>query len=418
MEKGSQIDLPRAPLRIRPWTRRRRVHSVTRYATLACLAILVYYITFKGTPAASLRRHRNGLSVQRLHEQLAACKLLRSVPAGPSGPREVNKRWIAGTKPVLILNATIWTGEPSPGTSAEDARKGVGYAWISSNVLVDRGLITRVSQDISTADLPADCEVHDARGRQLTAGVVDMHSHAGLDDYGGLGDDTNELSDNITPYVKSIDGFDPLSPAIRLIKSGGVTTSLILPGSGNNMGGEAFVLKMAAGRAGGRAEVSQEDLFADPDKTWRYMKMACGENPKGVYGKVGRGPFSRLGEGWAFRHAFEQAREYVQAQDDWCRTAETVGVDNMESYLPSELRWESLGAVLRGQVRVNTHCYTVKDLEAYVRLTNDFKFRVYAFHHAHQTYLVPEVLKRAYGGTPATALFADSSQFKDKSRAI
>jgi hypothetical protein len=90
----------------------------------------------------------------------------------------------------------------------------------------------------------------------------------------------------------------------------------------------------------------------------------------------------------------------------------------MQNYLPHELRWESLGAVLRGQVRVNTHCYTVKDLEAYVRLTNEFKFRVYAFHHAHQTYLVPEVLKRAYGGTPATALFADTSQFYDHSKLI
>jgi imidazolonepropionase-like amidohydrolase len=414
MEKAPLIDRPRAPLRMRQWTRRRRV-SVTRWATLACLAILVYYITVKSTP---VRRPRNALSVQKLHEQLATCKLLRSVPSGPSAARAANKRWVPGTKPILIRNATIWSGEPSPGTSVEDARKGIGYTWTTSDVLVDRGLITKVAPGISTADLPAGCEVHEARGRQLTAGIVDMHSHAGLDDYGGLGDDTNELSDNITPYVRSIDGFDPLNRGIRLIKSGGVTTSLILPGSGNNMGGEAFVLKMAAGNASGRAELSQEDMFADPDKTWRYMKMACGENPKNVYGKVGRGPFSRLGEGWEFRHAFEQAREYVQLQDDWCRAAESVGVENMQNYLPHELRWESLGAVLRGQVRVNTHCYTVKDLEAYVRLTNEFKFRVYAFHHAHQTYLVPEVLKRAYGGTPATALFADTSQFHDHSKLI
>jgi imidazolonepropionase-like amidohydrolase len=414
MEKAPLIDRPRAPLRMRQWTRRRRV-SVTRWATLACLAILVYYITVKSTP---VRRPRNALSVQKLHEQLATCKLLRSVPSGPSAARAANKRWVPGTKPILIRNATIWSGEPSPGTSVEDARKGIGYTWTTSDVLVDRGLITKVAPGISTADLPAGCEVHEARGRQLTAGIVDMHSHAGLDDYGGLGDDTNELSDNITPYVRSIDGFDPLNRGIRLIKSGGVTTSLILPGSGNNMGGEAFVLKMAAGNASGRAELSQEDMFADPDKTWRYMKMACGENPKNVYGKVGRGPFSRLGEGWEFRHAFEQAREYVQSQDDWCRAAESVGVENMQNYLPHELRWESLGAVLRGQVRVNTHCYTVKDLEAYVRLTNEFKFRVYAFHHAHQTYLVPEVLKRAYGGTPATALFADTSQFHDHSKLI
>lgn len=119
-----------------------------------------------------------------------------------------------------------------------------------------------------------------------------------------------------------------------------------------------------------------------------------------------------MGEGWEFRHAFEQASNLVKAQDDWCAAAESVGAHNMNSYLPQHLKWESLGAVLRGQVRVNTHCYTIPDLEMYVRLTNEFKFRVYAFHHAHQTYLVPDVLKRAYGGTPAAALFGDNMYYK------
>jgi hypothetical protein len=177
------------------------------------------------------------------------------------------------------------------------------------------------------------------------------------------------------------------------------------------MGGEAFVVKMAVGKENGRDEISQQDMIADPDRNWRYMKMACGENPKRVYGKYGeRGPFSRLGEAWEFRHALEQARDYVQEQDAWCAAADASGAESMGTYLPQKLQWESLGAVLRGQVRVNTHCYTIPDLEAFVRHTNEFKFRLYAFHHAHQTYLVPEVLKRTWGGTPAAALFADNSK--------
>lgn len=226
-----------------------------------------------------------------------------------------------------------------------------------------------------------------------------------------LDDDTNEMSNDISPFVRSIDGLNPLDPQIQVIKSGGVTTSLILPGSGNNMGGEAFVIKHAVGLANGRSELSQEDLLADPEKHWRYMKMACGENPKRVYGKVGRGygPMSRLGEAWYFRHAFEQATTLIKAQDDWCSAADRIGAENMNIYLPQELQWESLGALLRGQVLLNTHCYTVPDLEAFVRHTNEFKFKIRAFHHAHQTYLVPEVLKRAYGGVaPAAALFADN----------
>lgn len=122
------------------------------------------------------------------------------------------------------------------------------------------------------------------------------------------------------------------------------------------------------------------------------MKMACGENPKGNYGAKSNGRyFSRLGESYAFRHAFEQAQSFIQKQDDWCSKAEAVGVDNMDGYLPQELQWETLGAAMRGQVHINIHCYTATDLEAMVDHTNEFKFAVRTFHHAHQAFLVPEV---------------------------
>lgn len=243
-----------------------------------------------------------------------------------------------------------------------------------------------------------------------------MHSHTGMEPLPELrgGSDGNELSSDITPYVRSIDGFNPLDPQLQVIKSGGVTTSLILPGSGNNMGGEAFVIKHAVGISDGRTNISQIDMLADPERNWRYMKMACGENPKRVYGHVGKhdGPFSRMGEAWYFRHAFERATEYVKKQDDWCTAADKYGASSMQSYLPQALEWESLAAVLRGQVHVNTHCYTVADLEDYVRYTNEFKFPVRAFHHAHQTYLVPEVSMSHPVSTTQTANLSIRSSSK------
>ncbi|KAG9666925.1 amidohydrolase, partial [Aureobasidium melanogenum] len=405
--------LPQYSEVVRPWADRRRKRRIFRLVAATCLSYFAYS-AYK--ISANTEKPASLLSATRLQEDFATCAALQRIPEALSGGREYNKRYVNGTKPVLIQNATVWTGEPISGTSAEDARKGKGFAWIQSDVFVEHGLIKRVAPSISLADLPSDYETFNAHGRQLTAGIVDMHSHAGLGSLGGLQGDENELSSDITPYVKSLDSLDPLHPEIQWIKSGGVTTSLLLPGSGNNIGGEAFLVKLAVGKEGGRAELSQQDMLADPDRTWRYMKNACGENPKRVYGKVGeRGPFSRMGEGWEFRHAFEQARDYVKAQDDWCAAAKSVGAENMNSYLPQKLEWENLGAVLRGQVRVNTHCYTIPDLEMYVRLTNEFKFRVYAFHHAHQTYLVPDVLKRAYGGTPAAALFGDNMYYKVES---
>ncbi|KAF2737746.1 amidohydrolase [Polyplosphaeria fusca] len=413
MEKETIDALPTYNDATRPWRLkdRRRRRKAFRLFAVAFVAYLGWS-TFQ--LVKNTQKPANILSIEQLQADHAVCASLRAVPQEPSGSRERNQRWVSTTKPTLIRNATIWTGEAAARTSEEEARRGKGYSWIAGqDVFIDNGLIKTIGEKISLDGLPKETQTYDANGRQLTAGIVDMHSHAGLSSVANLQDDVNEMSKDITPFVKSIDGLDPLQPEFEFIKSGGVTTSLILPGSANNMGGEAFVVKLAVGNHSGRAEISQQDMLAAPDSGLRWMKMACGENPKRIYGKVGeRGPFSRLGEAWEFRHALEQARDYVQSQDAWCAAADKHGVENTQSYLPQQLQWESLGAVLRGQVRINTHCYTIPDLEAFVRHTNEFKFRVFAFHHAHQTFLIPEVLKRAWGGTPAAALFADNMYYK------
>ncbi|KAK7408099.1 hypothetical protein QQX98_009754 [Neonectria punicea] len=399
--------------RLRSRRAMRRSRGIKLFA-LGCLAFLAFAQWKQLQPDSEPR-----LSLKKLHEDLATCKKIRTKPQDPSGlGRDKNARYIDGGKPTLIKNATIWIGEPVEGTSEEDARAGKGWEWISGDVLLEHGLIKKVEANIPTDQLSDDTIIYDAGGRQLTSGIIDMHSHAGVYPLPSLNGnaDGNEMSDNITPWARAIDAIYPFDTQIEVIKSGGVTTSLVLPGSGNNIGGEAYIIKHAVGKPDGRKEISAEDLLADPDRNWRYMKMACGENAKRVHGGVGRRPFSRMGESYDFRHAFEQAQELVQKQDDWCDRAEAVGVEALDGYLPQVIAWEALAAALRGQVHINTHCYTVPDLEAMVDHTNEFKFPVRAFHHAHQTYLVPEILKRTWGGRPpASALFADNMYYKTES---
>ncbi|KAI7154324.1 amidohydrolase [Hortaea werneckii] len=416
MEKD---DLPRystsdeyAALRQRRQWRRR----ILRLAILVAFGFALFHWSSDINKAKSTT-DQELLSKERLVADYATCSKLRHKPQDPIGPREANARWQQSQKPVLIRNATVWTGEAVASSSSRDESAGESYSWIHADVYLEKGIIRRVEPGIAPSSLAADHETWDANGRLLTAGIVDMHSHAGVDTLPELvgSSDDNELSSDTTPYVRSLDAFNPLDHQLEVIKSGGVTTSLILPGSGNNIGGEAYVIKHAVGPSNGRPEISAEDMLADPDQNWRYMKCACGENAKRVYGEVGRdyGPFSRMGEAYYFRHAFEQASHLVQAQDDWCNAADRLGAENMPDYLPAPLEWETLAAALRGQVMVNTHCYTIPDLEAFVRHTNEFNFSVRAFHHAHQTYLVPEILKRAYGDRPpAAALFADNMYYK------
>jgi len=402
------------------WRRHKPRRARTlRFLALGCLCFIAFAQWKQlSQPAASVSPSNpdltiHGLSVNKLQAGLATCEKLRKKPQDPIGDgRDRNARYIDGHAPTLIKNATVWVGEPAKGTTPEAARKGSGFRWITSDVYLEHGLIKRVESSIALSSVAKDTLVFDARGRPLTAGIVDMHSHAGVGSLPGLEgwEDSNEMASDITPYVRSIDGLLPSDPQIQVIKSGGVTTSLILPGSANNMGGEAYVIKHAVGKADGRNETSAADMLADPDRNWRFMKMACGENPKNVYGKPGKqGPTSRLGESWEFRHAFEQATKLVQEQDDWCDAAAS-GVHHMKSYLRQEIRWESLGALLRDQIRLNTHCYTIPDLEAFVDHTNEFKFKVRAFHHAHQTYLVPEVSYSRALLTPSILTCSPDSQ--------
>ncbi|KAK1989972.1 amidohydrolase [Colletotrichum falcatum] len=386
-----------------------------RVLGLACLALIVCAQWRQMTPTTATPRTgltTRGLSVWRLEEDLATCGKLHGKPVDPPGyGRARNSRHVDGHRPTVIRNASVWVGEPADGTTK--------YAWARADVFIEHGLIKRVVEDMPMSTLPGDVLVYDADGRPLTSGIIDMHSHAAVHSLPTLhgNEDVSELSTDITPYVRSIDGIQPTDHQLQVIKSGGVTTSLILPGSSNNIGGEAYVIKHAVGAADGRNETSVVDMLADPGRSWRHMKMACGENAKQVHGKAGeRGPYSRLGESWEFRRALEHAAHIVREQDDWCSRA-AAGLENVGAYLPNELEWEALVAVLRGQVHVHAHCYTIADLEAFVDHTNEFKFPIRAFHHAHQTHLVPEmtcqILKRAWGDSPpASALFADNMWYK------
>ncbi|KAL0956502.1 hypothetical protein HGRIS_002646 [Hohenbuehelia grisea] len=115
---------------------------------------------------------------------------------------------------------------------------------------------------------------------------------------------------------------------------------------------------------------------------------------------------------WTLRQGYETARKIKDSQDEFCAKAEAGLWNELEGDFPEDLRWEALVDVLRGRVKIHIHCYEAVDLDGIVRLTNEFKFSIAAFHHAHEAYLVPDLLKKAYGHPPAVALFATAGRYK------
>lgn len=243
--------------------------------------------------------------------------------------------------------------------------------------------------------------------------IIPKFSHLGVGNWPAFAgtEDTNEMTQPLTPFVRSLDAFNPSDKGIRIVASGGVTTVLVLPGSGNLMGGEAFAFKLRD-----VPTTSNEDMLVQAgttDPKWRWMKMACGENPKRFYGGQERMPKTRLGEAYLFRQRLDDARALLRKQDDWCAAATTAHSSGarMETPFPEDLSLESLVALLRGDVRLNVHCYETHDIEAMVRHSLEFDFNITAFHHALDAYRIPDIIKRARNNI-TIATFADHWGYK------
>ena len=294
-------------------------------------------------------------------------------PAAPIAPP------FAQTTSVLIRGGTIWTGD--------------GKVLPDTDVLLVDGKIAAVGKNLK---LPQGAEVVAAKGKTVTPGLVDMHSHLGVypAPYAKAHADGNEMTTPLTPMVRAIDAFDPEDIAIPRALRGGVTTALILPGSGNIMGGQALYVKL-------RGKTVADMALRNPP---RAMKMAMGENPKRVHGRKGRQPMSRMGHGWLMRRQLHKARELRERQRRWRNGGKSQGKPR-----PKDPALEPLVALLDGKIRLQVHCYEVHDIETLLRIAGEFGFKVAAIHHALEAWKVPQLL-RDHG--VAVATFADQWGFK------
>lgn len=173
------------------------------------------------------------------------------------------------------------------------------------------------------------------------------------------------------PWLRSLDGINVYDEAFKLSVSGGVTTSLVLPGSADAIGGQAFVIKLRPTAEGSPSSLVLEPPFSlngtNPTDAphWRHMKHAAGENPSRVYS--GESPSlapppsclrlewsqgTRMDTMWAFRQAYEEARKLKNAQDAYCAQADAGLWKGLAAEVPKDLKWEALVDVLRGKVKV------------------------------------------------------------------
>ena len=278
--------------------------------------------------------------------------------------------WSLSGETIVIRNATILT---------------VSSGTVRGSILVRDGKIADIGPQVL---IPSDATVIDASGQYVMPGIIDCHSHIGIDGF------INETSVSVSSMVNVKDVINPEDIAIYRAMAGGVTTANILHGSANTIGGQTVVLKLRWGK-NARSLVFEG---ATPG-----IKIALGENPKRrgspQDGATARYPATRMGIEDTLRDSFNQAKVY-KAEWDAYQAAVTRG----ERPIPprTDLKLESLKEVLEGKRFVHAHCYRADEILMLLRLADDYGFKIRTLQHALEAYKVaPEIA--AHGAAVSTS---------------
>ena len=279
--------------------------------------------------------------------------------------------------PVLIKNATIMTA--------------AGAIHSPGHVLVRDGRIAAVGAGDLAA--PQGTRVVDGQGMFVTPGIIDTHSHMGVYalPYMDAHQDGNEMSSPTTPEVWAEHAVWPQDPALARAASYGVTTVQVLPGSANLIGGRSAVIKLKP------ATNARAMRFPGAPQG---LKMACGENPKRVYGEKGRAPQTRMGDIAGFRAAFQSATEYRRKWQVYERDLKVHAEKKDEEEDPPDaperdLGLETLTAMMDGKILLHVHCYRADDMQNMLDVAQEFGFRIRSFHHAVEAYKLAHRLAEA-----------------------
>ncbi|MGD2217650.1 MAG: amidohydrolase family protein [Gemmatimonadales bacterium] len=265
-----------------------------------------------------------------------------------------------------------------------------GQVLENVSIVVRDGIIREIGTDVS---IPRDAELIDGAGLTAIPGIIDDHAHTAQDRA------VNEGTTPVSAEVRVMDALDPTSYDIYRALSGGVTTSLILHGSANPIGGQAAIIKMRWGM-----DDPEQLLFEGAPL---MIKFALGENVTGKnWNPEGRARFprSRAGVESFYDQIFSAALEYKQAWDRYNADRRAYPVPPRR-----DLRLETVARVLDGRILVRAHSYRSDEIVMLMRVAERYGFRIDNFTHVLEGYKVADELAE-HGASAGT--FSDWWAYK------
>lgn len=260
---------------------------------------------------------------------------------------------------LLFRNATVWTSGPQ-GTIE------------NGDVLVERGKILNVGQHL---EAPPDAVIIDAKGKHVTPGLIDCHSHT------AVAGDVNEATQAITAEVRIGDVIDPYDISVYRELAGGLTAANVLHGSANPIGGQNQVMKLRWGTL-------PEDMKFEG--AIPGIKFALGENPKqSNWGDryTTRYPQSRGGVEQIIRDEFRAAQDYERSFKDFQEGKVKIPPRR-------DLELDAVLEILKGQRLVHSHSYRQDEILMLTRVAEDFGFKIATFQHVLEGYKVADRLAK------------------------
>jgi len=265
---------------------------------------------------------------------------------------------------ILLTNATVLTG--------------TGERLNNTDVLFVDGKIKEIGSNLSAQG----AVTIDAKGKWVTPGVIDVHSHLGVYPSPSVEShsDGNEMTSPNTSEVWAEHSIWPQDPGFQTARAGGVTTLQILPGSANLFGGRGVTLRNVP------SQTMQAMKF--PEAPYG-LKMACGENPKRVYGGKKMLPSTRMGNVAGYRTAWLAATEYKRDWEHYNRDYDA----GLNPKAPTrDLELDTLMGVLDGEIRIHNHCYKAEEMAVMVDLGKEFNYDSGTFHHGIEAYKIADLL--------------------------
>ena len=277
---------------------------------------------------------------------------------------------------LLLKNATVWTGEKEGRLEHTD-------------VLLKNGKIAQVGKNITDAT----AKIIDASGKYVTAGIIDEHSHIAAASI-------NEGGQSVSSEVRIADNLNPEDVNIYRQLSGGVTSSHILHGSANTIGGQTQLIKLRWGADDEGLKFKNSDPF---------IKFALGENVKRTVATANnRFPDTRMGVEQVLVDAFQRTRDYEKALND----AAAVAIKRKGSatvIVRRDLELDALLEILNKKRFITAHAYIQSEITMLMRVAERFDFRVNTFTHILEGYKVADKMK-VHGANAST--FSDWWAYK------